>query len=172
MSSKLRRFSATYGLALVLGLGHAVFAWLNLAADLREFQKGEQIDLSTHALMVTCVDAPVAIPVLLGMQALGYGYGNDDAAKARTSDLALVIAGSVYWFFGGWFAGKLLLNASTRAAIILGFVSTAALALLLCLGRGPLILLLLLGMLPLLLGVTDYIVRRTTVLKYERHPIQ
>ncbi len=112
------------------------------------------------------------MPVLSAMQAMGFGYGEDDAARARVSDMALVIAGSVYWFFGGWFAGKLLLNPSTRGAIIFGFVSTAALVLLLCLTRGPLILLLLLGVLPLLLGITDFIVRRSTLLKYERQVIQ
>jgi hypothetical protein len=168
----MRKKIAIYALGLVVAIGHAGFAWVALDRDLRSFESGDTLDLEGHGLNVILVDTAVAIPVLLGMQAMGFGYGEDDAAKARVSDIALVIAGSMYWFFGGWFAGKLLLNLSTRAAIIFGFLSTAALTLLLFLGRGPIILLLLLGTLPLLLGITDDIVRRTTLLKYEPPIIQ
>lgn len=155
-----------------MAIGHAGFAWVTLDRDLRSFESGDSLDLEGHGWSVTIVDIPVALPVLAGLQAMGFGYGEDDAAKALVSDTALVIAGSFYWFLGGWFAGKLLLTPSTRSAIIFGFVSTAALVLLLCLSRGPLILLLLLGLLPLLIGITNYIVQRTTLLRYERRVIQ
>jgi hypothetical protein len=168
----MRKKIATYGLGLVLAIGHASFAWVTLDRELRSFQTADIPDLEFHGWSVIFVDLPVAIPVLSGMQAMGYAYGEDSAAKARVSDIALVIAGSIYWFFGGWFAGKLLLNLSMRGLIILGFVSIAALTLVLCFGEEFLVLLLLLGWLPVLLGITNFILDRTNLLKYERQAIQ
>jgi hypothetical protein len=163
----LRKLAFIYGLGLVLALSYATFAWRTLDKDLREFQAGQQVDLSTHGLIVICISAPVAIPVLLGMQSLGFGYGEDDADIARVSDTALVAAGTVYWFFGGVFGGKLVLSSSKRAATVVGIVIACSLILLTPLIplRSPagalLILLVFLGLIPLLLGITHLILRKT-----------
>jgi hypothetical protein len=167
----MRRKIAIYGLGLVMAIGHASFAWVTLDRDLRSFESGNQLDLEGHGSEVILVDAPVAFPVLLGMQALGYGYGEDDAPKAQISDLVLVAVGTLYWFMGGVFAGRLLMTTSTRSALVFGFTTTAALMLLMFFSEGPSALLMLLGTAPLLLAVTHLIVEKTNLLKYERSTI-
>jgi hypothetical protein len=162
---------AIYGLGLVMAIGHASFAWVTLDRDLRSFESGNHLDLEGHGWEVILVDAPVAIPVLLGMQASGYGYGEDDAPKAQISDLVMVAAGTLYWFVGGVFARRLLMITSTRSALVFGFTTTAALTLLTYFGRGPIVVLMLLGITPLLLVVTYLIVEKTNLLKYEPRAI-
>src|SRR3954453_9147777 len=110
----MKKKIAIYGLGLVIAIGHATFVWVTLDRDLRSFERGDSLDLEGHGWEVILLDAPVAVPVLLGTQALGYGYGEDDAPKAQISDLALVAAGTLYWFMGGVFAGRLLMTTSTR----------------------------------------------------------
>jgi len=162
----LRKKAFIYGSGLVLALSYATFAWVTLEQDLREFEAGEQVDLSTHGLFVICISAPAAIPVLLGMQSLGFGYGEDDAAIALVSDRALVAAGTIYWFFAGVFGGKLILSRSKRAAHVVGSVVACSLIYLtLLIPRSPdvafLDFLVFLGLIPLLLGMTHLILRKT-----------
>jgi hypothetical protein len=167
----MRKKIAIYGLGLVIAIGHASFAWVTLDRDLRGFESGDRLDLEGHGWDIILLDAPVAIPVLLGMQALGYGYGEDDTPKAQISDLVLVAAGTLYWFVGGVFAGRLLMTTSTRSALVFGLTTTAALMLLMYFGRGPIVLLMLLGITPLLLVVTYFVVEKTNLLKYEPRAI-
>src|SRR3954465_1089711 len=89
-----------YVLALSVALTHLLLANSILTEERQAFQSGEALDLSGHGGAVIIVDFPVAVPTLLGLQWAGYGYGDDDLAKARVLDRFLLTTGTIYWFFG------------------------------------------------------------------------